>query len=326
MRHVTPEEIRSLLISRRSLDRAGCSSRSIQVALESDRLHRVRRGWYLPRDTWDALWPESQHLTEVIAMALATRGSDPVFSHASAAVLWGLPLYRVKPRRVHVVSDRAHPRHSIPGIMRHESPVPPADVAEIGGVLCTSLSRTVYDTTRVLGDEAGLALMDAAIARIGGDPWEFDDDAAETWTGELDRRLRIPGARGVVRARRVAELADGRAQLPLESVTRYRLHQLGFPRARLQTPVPRADEGFYWLDIAIEGARTFIECDGKEKYLDPELRAGRSIEQVLLDEKAREDWIRGTTGWRIVRVGSDDMRTLESAEAKFRGFGLLRSR
>lgn len=210
--------------------------------------------------------------------------------------------------------------------MRHESPVPPSDIAVVGGVRCTSLSRTVYDMARVLGEEAGLALIDAAISRIGGEPWAFDDRAAAVWRDELDRRLRIPGARGVVRARRLAELADGRAQLPLESVTRYRLHQLGFPRPRLQTPVPRADDGFYWLDIAVEGARTFIECDGREKYLDPTLRAGRSIEQVVLDEKSREDWIRGTTGWRIVRVGSGDMSTLESAEAKFRAFGLLRSR
>jgi hypothetical protein len=277
-------------------------------------------------DEWAALWPESRHRAEVLATALSATTTAPVFSHVSAAVLWDLPLWRVTPSRVHVVADRRHHRHSVPGIMRHEGSLPDDDVAVIDGIRCTSLSRTVYDVIRMLGPEAALSVADAALARVGGEPWAFDATVADAWRESLEVRLRVPGARGVVAARSIAELMDGRAQLPLESVTRYRLHQLGFARSTLQTPVSRPDDGFYWLDIAVDEARTFIECDGKEKYLDPAVRGRRSVERVLLDEKAREDWVRGTTGWRIVRVESADVRTLESAAARFRSFGLLPGR
>lgn len=326
MRHATLSELNALLIDRRQLDREGWSSRSISAAVDSRELRHVRRGWYLPHRDWAGLWPESQHRAEVLATALSAVGSGPVFSHLSAAVLWNLPLYRVRPNRVHVIAEREHHRRSTPGILRHEGELPLADITEIDGIRTTSLQRTVYDVIRTVGPEAALSVVDAAIAMAGGDPWNFDDSAAEVCREDLGRRLLLPGARGVVGARTIASLADGRAQRPLESVTRYRLHQLGFARPVLQTAVARPDDGFYWLDIAVGGARTFIECDGKEKYLDPKLRGSRSVEQVLLDEKMREDWIRGTTGWRIVRVESADMRTVDSAAAKFRAFGLFPSR
>ncbi|MFS0854140.1 hypothetical protein [Microbacterium sp. 179-I 3D4 NHS] len=323
MRHATLPELRTLLIDRRRLEGDGHTSRSIRVAIDSGRLHVVRRGWFVPADEWALLWPESRHRAEVLATALSATTTEPVFSHLSAAVLWDLPLWRMQPRRVHVMVDRRHHRHSVPGILRHEGVLPDDDVAVIDGIRCTNLSRTVYDVIRTVRAEAALVAGDAALARIGGDPWAFDDDAAAAWTASLHARLRLPGARGIVAARRIADLMDGRAQLPLESVTRYRLHQQGFSRMTLQRSVARPDGGLYWLDIAIDDARTFVECDGKEKYTDPALRGRRSMEQVLFDEKSREDWIRGTTGWRIVRVGSDDMRTAESAAARFRAFGLL---
>ncbi len=111
-----------------------------------------------------------------------------------------------------------------------------------------------------------------------------------------------------MQARRIADLADGRAQLPLESVTRYRLHQLGFARPRLQVPVPRPDGGSFWMDIAVEQSRTFIECDGRTKYRDDRLRGERSADDVVLQEKVREDWVRGATGWRVVRVTTSSTR------------------
>ena len=40
---------------------------------------------------------------------------------------------------------------------------------------------------------------------------------------------------------------------------------------------------------------------------------GRSLEQVMLDEKAREDWIRGTTNRRFPRWGSEHITTSAAA-------------
>lgn len=76
------------------------------------------------------------------------------------------------------------------------------------------------------------------------------------------------------------------------------------------------------MDIALEQSRTFIECDGRSKYVDDELRGQRSAELVVLDEKAREDWVRGVTGWRVVRVMSEHVATLDAAASYFRAMGL----
>lgn len=321
MRHATIDEIADLLLSSRRLRDEGENSRSLRAAVEARQLHRVRRGWFVEHARWSELLPESRHRAEVLAAARSASGSDPVFSHVSAAVLWGLPLYRVRPTRVHVTTEPDH-RHSIPGILRHEGALPESDVVRIGGIRCTSLARTVFDVTRTVGPEAALTIADAALASVGGDPWAYDDDAAERLLGELASRSRQPGVRGILQVRRSVELADGRAQLPLESVTRYRLHQLGFARPRLQVPVSRRDGGRFWMDIAIDQSRTFVECDGRAKYRDDVLRSGRSIDDVVLEEKAREDWVRGVTGWRVVRVMSEHVATLDAAASHFRAVGL----
>ena len=52
------------------------------------------------------------------------------------------------------------------------------------------------------------------------------------------------------------------------------------------------------------------EFDGVGKYLDAELRGEDvDMEEVLLKEKMREDWIRGTTNRRMPRWKSEHIRT-----------------
>ena len=198
-----------------------------------------------------------------------------------------------------------------------------ADIDQIGGIRCTSLARTVLDVIRTVGGEAALAVTDAALASLGGEPWVYDEDAADSLLSELATRARRPGARGILQARRIVALADGRAQLPLESVTRYRLYQLGFARPRLQVPIERTGGARYWMDIALDQSRTFIECDGREKYLSDELRGDRSADDIVLAEKVREDWVRATTGWTVTRVMSEHVKTLDAAAAHFRATGLF---
>lgn len=105
-------------------------------------------------------------------------------------------------------------------------------------------------------------------------------------------------------------------------MSRLHLHRLGFTEVDLQSRVtgPHGEE--YSLDFAFRGARTFGEFDGRGKYLDPTLRTGMSAEAVVLAEKRREDAIRGVTGWRIVRWGSEDIVTSDALGARLRAFGL----
>lgn len=117
---------------------------------------------------------------------------------------------------------------------------------------------------------------------------------AAAWNAaELDAELRRcqgwPGARA---ARAVGALADGRAETPLESITRWAVHDLGLPPPETQievlapdgTPVALVD--FLWRDL-----RTVGEADGLLKYDTP--GAGRR-------EKVREHALE-RCGLQVVR-------------------------
>src|SRR3546814_7568878 len=103
-------------------------------------------------------------------------------------------------------------------------PLLPEDVTEREGLLVTSLPRTIVDVIRTVSTEAAIAYFDAALRLVA---WRghgrYDGEAAERFRAEIVARLEaMPGARGIRQARVVASFADGRAQLPGESVSRDR--------------------------------------------------------------------------------------------------------
>lgn len=117
-------------------------------------------------------------------------------------------------------------------------------------------------------------------------------------------------------------MMDGRSELPLESVTKLQLRRLGFVQPDVQVRVPGPGGSDYWMDIGLREADAFYECDGEAKYTDEALRSGRTVERVLLDEKQREDWVRGTTGKRVVRGGSAHAATPAALAARLTSFGI----
>lgn len=321
MRDATVSNIRQLLVTREALALAGLSAREVARAVDGGTLVRVRRGWYVDRRDLEQLWPSSRHLAHVVA-ANDSSVVPPVFALTSAAVIHGLPLYRSRADRVHTIHPDAD-RRTTPGIVRHRMALDTADIVEVGGLLCTCLERTVVDLLRCASAEVALSCADAALARIGGDPRAYNLAAAESWRDALrDRVSAAPGARGIREARELVELIDGRSQLPLESVTKLQLRRLGFRDLRLQVPVAAPRGGSFWLDICIDEAGVFFECDGEAKYTDEALRAGKRLEEVLLAEKQREDWVRGTTGMRVVRGGMPDAATPEALADRLQSFGI----
>jgi len=196
-----------------------------------------------------------------------------------------------------------------------------ADVARRHGMLCTSLARTVFDLARTLRPEAVIAAGDAALRRVSVRGHDVDLEAAAAWREEIDR-LCTPGLRGVRRARWMSGFADGRAQLPGESVSRLQLHRLGFRDIELQVPIQGAAGERYFADFGFRRSRAFGEFDGEDKYLEPELRHAPTPVDAVLAEKRGEDDIRGVTGWRVVRWGSAHTRTAEDLGARLAAFGI----
>ncbi len=311
-----------LVRSRADLLVNGWTDRRIAAAVRAGALHQFRRGWFIDADERRKLWEEERHRAHVIAVAREARG-PAVMSHSSAAVLWRLPLYNMRLVRVHMTTDAPHRISSSPDVQRHVAPLRPDDVNIIDGIRCTSLSRTVFDLIRTLPPEAAVSVADAAERQMAERGWEWDLDAVTSWRRALQARLdEASGARGIRQARWVGEFADGRAQSPGESVSRLHLFRLGFETPELQVRVDGPHGAEYFVDFGLRALRAFGEFDGKDKYLDEAKRSGKSIEQVVLEEKQREDWIRGTTQWRFARWESPHLRTARTLGLRLASFGI----
>lgn len=298
-------ETRALLSSRAELLDAGMTDRGIAAAVRSNEITRVDYGRYVATDVWDAGFAEHRHLIRILAAEERSRGGEVVYSHLSACVLFGIPLFRVTPSRVHVSGPRADGGVARGPLARHQLAVPEGEIAEVSGIRCTSLERTVADTIRMVPREAGLSVADAGMRAVAWDDDRraYDGDAAEEFRAGVGRRL-PSGGRGVKQARRVLALADGRAASPGESVSRLYLRDLGFAPPRLQVPVRAPSGGWYFVDFGLDDVDLWGEFDGNAKYTDPAQRgADVTMQQALLAEKEREDWIRGTTGRRVIRWG-----------------------
>ncbi|GAA1725957.1 hypothetical protein GCM10009746_04620 [Microbacterium paludicola] len=299
------------------LEARGMSQREVLAAAKRKELRRLHPGVYARESEWKAQFTEGRQRANARAAARAFR-APRVYSLFTAAALQDLPLFRVRgeDERVHTITSVAAPDTG--SVIRHEVPLPDSDVVERDGLLMTSLERTVFDLIRVLPTEAGIALADAALRQredevVGG--------AERLRATLLERIARSPGARGIRRARTVMAFADHRADSPGESAGRWFLHVLGFRDVRIQVPFPGPNGADYRLDFKFRHG--IGELDGAAKYTDPRFLNGRTPEQALIDEKRREDWIRGRTQEPFVRWMDKDMPDADTLGRHLARFGII---
>lgn len=253
---------------------------------------RVRRGAYVAGSDERLRQRETRHaLAAQAAAAQLPRGA--VLSHASAAVLHGLPVWGVALDRVHATRNRSSGGHLGRTLHLHTAPVAPDEVAEVDGVPVTTCARTLADLGRTLRFDRAVAVSDAALFRGVVDRPELEQ--------AVERAARRPGNRD---ARRVLAFADAGGESVGESRSRVLLDRYRLPKPVLQWEVParrrvgRAD--FAWPELRVVG-----EFDGRVKY-GRLLRPGQSPGDVVFAEKRREDAIRDA-GFRVVRWIWDDL-------------------
>lgn len=263
-------------------------------------LVRLAPGVYVPSRELQSLTPEERHRLHARVVWPRAREND-VLSHRSAAAWWGLPVYGPLPARPETVLSGGVRRSSSATFLRHVTSRPVVATV-VRGLPVTSLARTVVDVAATSSFEAGVVVADAAL-RLGLEALARGAEPPLS-ADELERELSALGSdRGAARAQRVLAFADGRAQLPGESVSRCTMLRIGCPMPELQHRVVSESGRIYYLDFWWPGQRIAGEFDGESKYREEKYRGGRTPEQVLLDEKAREDEIRldvaGFGRWRM---------------------------
>lgn len=282
------EDILNELTFASEMDAHGLDARAYRRAAAKGALIRPFRGVYVEPDAWSMQDPRRRYQMRVIS-ALAESRSWPIGSHHSAIALCGLPLVG-HPKHVHVLATMAAGTRTEGVFRRHASRRLDVGIQNLGQIQRTTVQRSLAEYSSVVPFAEAVVALDAA----------FRADPALTLDSVLNAADAIELTKGLTNLRRSLAFVDPLAESPGESLSRALIHQLGFPPPILQHEffdgdgfVGRVDFG--WPDFDVVG-----EFDGTMKYLDPAYRNGRTAEQVVLDEKRREDRIRAL-GMRVVR-------------------------
>lgn len=314
--------LRGVLVRRRRLLAMLGGESKLKTALAAGEWVRVCHGWYVPGAEWKRLQRRDRHLAVALATDAGAR-QTPLFSHGTAGLLLDLPILRFAADRVHVVQNGSAARSTAP-VMRHSRVGAPDKIWVTNGLEHTSPVRTLIDVMRSTPFETGLAAVESALncartGRGGTDVWGSSPGLLrEALYEEL---AGLQPCRGHARARRVLDFASDLSESPLETLGRLQLARLGFT-VRQQVEVIGPNGERYRIDLELEEEHTFIEADGRQKYRDPGMRRGKTLEEFLLDEKIREDNVRGVTDHRFIRVMWEHVQTPQDLAHRLRSFNV----
>ncbi len=190
--------------------------------------------------------PRRRATLTATAAALLRPGQIP--SGRSAAVLHGLPLFRLPDRpQVTARAERTLGKRSRTQV--YSAGLAEREISQWFGAPVTTPARTLVDLGRHDRRDAIIAADSALCEKL---VLRADIDIA------LRRAAGWPYSR---RAAAVLELADPRAESPLESLVRLALHDDGFPPPELQYVIGPYRVDFYWPQFAM-----VLEADGRLKY------------------------------------------------------------
>lgn len=275
------------LLRRSTLVHAGRDDHVLRRRAREGGLVKLAPGTYVEAELWSDAGDRQKHLLRAHAV-LGRLATPVVASHETALAFHGFPLLGRWPEQVHVVDPARRSTLSSSRLVRHSVDLPKEDVAlggEASGAAAaapaTTAVRAALDVARGRDLRGATVVLDHGL-RSGA----FSlDDAREV----LERRRSSPGSRAAAVA---LAFADGLADSAGESLSRVGLLEAGLARPVLQKEfrdasgyIGRVD--FWWPCCGVVG-----EFDGLVKYLGRTERRGRSPEQVVVDEKVREDRIR----------------------------------
>ncbi|MCW4457448.1 hypothetical protein [Microbacterium sp. MPKO10] len=290
------DSLRHLRIPRQSLllttrgDGLDNTSRAVRYQHERGMLRRLGRGAYIDPEAWNALDDRSKHIAFMQA-AQSRHRSPLIFCCDSAAALLNYPAYGYYGSVVHAASPT--PRRSTPQLRWHQSKLSDDEIIECGGFLITSPMRTLLDIARTTRFGRAVGIVDSGVRtrrRLDERVYAPRVDLEEL----RERNLEFTGKHGFARAETVLHFARDGADSLGESISRVQEYLLGFPEPELQVAVFDNDGLIGEADQAWPTFRLLGEFDGRAKYTRDVYTHGRSIADIVFDEKVREDRMRAT--------------------------------
>lgn len=267
---------------------AGMTTRLLEAGVNHGRLHRLRRGVYIPVHLWQGRPPWIQDRLTLLGHIAQSNGL-PVYSHFSAARLHRLQVWNGSPL-IHISAGYNASAAKLPGdVVLHKLEVPDCEIVRqfvrgAGTVRFTSLKRTVLDCATVAPFPQAVVIGDSALNK-GLLPVEL----------ELALSAAV-GRRGVRRARRAVGAMNALSESAGESRTRLFLAELPIEQPEIQVWID-SSSGSFRVDFLWRRLRLILEFDGDTKYFDFQ----KPTERALIEERERENALI-EEGWRFIRV------------------------
>lgn len=251
-----------------------------------ERVTSPTTGLYVRQDYWSRLSTEEQHLH--IARALQAKHPNWVFYGPTAALAYGFAVPYNSLAKIHVMHTKGACRAN--GLIKHRrfpehmkatlsNPYIASDIA------VPNPAETILQCLCTMNFSDGLCIADSALRVL---------NKSKEWLLEAVKQLGKQ-RKGIVQARLTASFANPRAESGGESIARARIIELGFALPELQAPIfdPLSQKTFRadFLWILPDGRKVAGELDGRQKYCDPNMTNGRSIVDVMADERLRESRI-----------------------------------
>ncbi|WP_404438842.1 hypothetical protein LG322_05915 [Microbacterium aerolatum] len=279
---------------RRERDGVPLNDRLLRQSVLSGMYRRVVAGSYVRETAWKNLKPIQQHLVRVLEVADRARGPI-VLTHSAAAAIHTIDRIGAWPNLVDVRIAQSGGGRSSGAVRRRALGFEGVELVEWRGHLVTSPAQTVVDLASEATFTAGVVAADQVLweHRSGGPLARHDE-----LLGAFDTNRR----RGVGRVPAVLEFSTELSDSVRESEARVLLDRLGFPRPELQKEFVLPGGRTVRSDFYFPEQDHVGEFDGVGKYFDPDILAGRTPEQALLEEKDRGDALRrqvsGLSRWR----------------------------
>ncbi|WP_311446490.1 DUF559 domain-containing protein [uncultured Rothia sp.] len=271
-------ELYPLVHTPATLRMKGIGPRRLRNLIAGGTLQRIRRGAYIYNHNADQLNSDDRLRVRCIAADLV--GFQGVFSHKSAAVLWGLDLLTV-PQMLDAYS-RSHCATDRERIHRHKTAISPDEVTRLPGtsIMVTTVARTLQDCARSMPFREAVVLADSIMRRGLLEPCEVTEILLSL-TG-------YGGSAGPL----LAQAVDASSESAGESLTRCLLMEHRLPLPVTQYPISCEGRN-YRVDFAWPEARVILEFDGEQKYVD---HPGRDRQEAARDRALTR------TGWTVVHL------------------------
>lgn len=255
----------------------------------------------VPAVAFRALQPWDQQAIRAFAVGLGSRTA--VLVGKSAARLHGIPvLGNEEPTTVVLPGGGRPPVKQWPeGVRYRRANLPQEQVTEVHGVRVTRIIRTVVDICRYHGLVDGIVAFDHVLT--------LKNMTRQRAAALLDDLGRI---RGLSVARRALELADARAESPLESWARAQILVADLPEVTSVEPQVPVLGGRHRVDLMINGFQV-VETDGDLKY---DGSTGVAPAEQMRKDRERD---RALTNAGIPRlhVTYADLATVVEGESRF---------